>query len=176
MKYWSKRIVRLYPYSVSLEIVHQLPDSHHKSQDELFQCNTALTARYDTTRYKMSESPGDGVAKSGKLGNDLQINRVHMRTVRECKFLLKFTGKEDEINLLGDGTEKPEFGEWSWMSPEQVVDLVDNGLQEVCLRESYGSLFPLSSIKLADHLSEGYVWIARIEEKECESHHQQLHY
>ncbi|XP_028053250.1 nudix hydrolase 26, chloroplastic-like isoform X1 [Camellia sinensis] len=39
-------------------------------------------------------------------------------------FLLKFTGKEDEINLLGDGTEKPEFGEWSWMSPEQVVDLI----------------------------------------------------
>ncbi|KAB2606273.1 nudix hydrolase 26 [Pyrus ussuriensis x Pyrus communis] len=37
-------------------------------------------------------------------------------------FLLKFTGKDDEINLLGDGSEKPEFGEWSWMSPEQVVD------------------------------------------------------
>ena len=38
-------------------------------------------------------------------------------------FLFKFTGKEEEINLLGDGTEKLEFGEWSWMSPEQVVDL-----------------------------------------------------
>ncbi|GMI86212.1 nudix hydrolase homolog 26 [Hibiscus trionum] len=38
-------------------------------------------------------------------------------------FLLKFTGKEEEINLLGDGTEKPEFGEWSWMTPEQVVEL-----------------------------------------------------
>ncbi|XP_057472171.1 nudix hydrolase 26, chloroplastic [Actinidia eriantha] len=37
-------------------------------------------------------------------------------------FLLIFNGKEEEINLLGDGTEKPEFGEWSWMSPEQVVD------------------------------------------------------
>ncbi|XVF24623.1 hypothetical protein REPUB_Repub13aG0143100 [Reevesia pubescens] len=37
-------------------------------------------------------------------------------------FLLKFTGKEEEINLLGDGTEKPEFGEWSWMSPEQIID------------------------------------------------------
>ncbi|XP_065869644.1 nudix hydrolase 26, chloroplastic isoform X2 [Euphorbia lathyris] len=37
-------------------------------------------------------------------------------------FLLKFTGKEDEINLLGDDTEKPEFGEWSWMSPEQIID------------------------------------------------------
>ncbi|KAI8032550.1 hypothetical protein LOK49_LG01G00282 [Camellia lanceoleosa] len=37
-------------------------------------------------------------------------------------FLFKFTGKDDEINLLGDGTEKAEFGAWSWMSPEQVVD------------------------------------------------------
>lgn len=41
-----------------------------------------------------------------------------------CRFLLKFTGKEDEINLLGDGTEKPEFGEWSWMSPDQVIERV----------------------------------------------------
>ncbi|CAK9186249.1 unnamed protein product [Ilex paraguariensis] len=32
-------------------------------------------------------------------------------------------GKDEEIDLLGDGTEKPEFGEWKWMSPEQVVDL-----------------------------------------------------
>ncbi|GJV84944.1 retrotransposon protein, putative, ty1-copia subclass [Tanacetum coccineum] len=31
-----------------------------------------------------------------------------------------FTEKYEEINLLGDGTEKPEFGEWSWMSPEVV--------------------------------------------------------
>uniref|UniRef100_A0A7N0TRH1 Nudix hydrolase domain-containing protein n=1 Tax=Kalanchoe fedtschenkoi TaxID=63787 RepID=A0A7N0TRH1_KALFE len=38
-------------------------------------------------------------------------------------FLLRFTGKEDEINLLGDGTEKAEFRAWSWMSPEQVVEL-----------------------------------------------------
>ncbi|KAL9676540.1 hypothetical protein QQ045_004754 [Rhodiola kirilowii] len=38
-------------------------------------------------------------------------------------FLFKFTGKDEEINLLGDGTEKPEFGEWSWMSPEQVIEL-----------------------------------------------------
>ncbi|XP_031248010.1 nudix hydrolase 26, chloroplastic-like [Pistacia vera] len=37
-------------------------------------------------------------------------------------FLLKFTGKEEEINLLGDGNEKPEFGQWSWMSPEQVIE------------------------------------------------------
>ncbi|KAK9170318.1 hypothetical protein Syun_002458 [Stephania yunnanensis] len=38
-------------------------------------------------------------------------------------FLLKFTGNDDEINLSGDGSEKPEFGEWSWMTPEQVTEL-----------------------------------------------------
>ncbi|KAH9769172.1 Nudix hydrolase 26 [Citrus sinensis] len=37
-------------------------------------------------------------------------------------FLLKFTGKEEEINLLGDKSEKPEFGEWKWMSPEQILE------------------------------------------------------
>jgi hypothetical protein len=41
-----------------------------------------------------------------------------------CRFLFKFTGQDQEINLLGDGTEKPEFGEWAWISPEQVIDLV----------------------------------------------------
>lgn len=40
------------------------------------------------------------------------------------RLLLKFTGKDEEINLLGDGSEKPEFGEWSWMSAEQIIDLV----------------------------------------------------
>ncbi|KAI3850776.1 hypothetical protein MKW98_030836 [Papaver atlanticum] len=39
-------------------------------------------------------------------------------------FLLKLIGKDEEINLVGDGTEKPEFGEWSWMTPEQVVERV----------------------------------------------------
>ncbi|KAL5739911.1 hypothetical protein ACOSQ2_029091 [Xanthoceras sorbifolium] len=38
-------------------------------------------------------------------------------------FLFKFTGKEEEINLLGDGTEVPEFDEWSWMYPEQILEL-----------------------------------------------------
>ncbi|XP_073159117.1 nudix hydrolase 26, chloroplastic-like isoform X1 [Henckelia pumila] len=38
-------------------------------------------------------------------------------------FLLKFTGHDEEINLSGDGTEKAEFGEWSWLSPQQIVDL-----------------------------------------------------
>ncbi|KAF3434440.1 hypothetical protein FNV43_RR25543 [Rhamnella rubrinervis] len=38
-------------------------------------------------------------------------------------FLVKFTGKDEEIDLLGDGTEKAEFGDWSWMSADQIVDL-----------------------------------------------------
>ncbi|XP_022983100.1 nudix hydrolase 26, chloroplastic-like [Cucurbita maxima] len=37
-------------------------------------------------------------------------------------FLMKFTGKEEEINLLGDGTERQEFGEWLWMSIEQIMN------------------------------------------------------
>lgn len=41
-----------------------------------------------------------------------------------CRFLLRFTGKEEEVNLLGDGTEKPEFSEWSWMTPKQLLDIV----------------------------------------------------
>lgn len=40
------------------------------------------------------------------------------------RFLFKFTGKEEEINLLGDGSEKPEFNEWRWMFPEQVLEQV----------------------------------------------------
>ncbi|KAG0481068.1 hypothetical protein HPP92_011926 [Vanilla planifolia] len=38
-------------------------------------------------------------------------------------FLFRFTGKEEEINLAGDGTERPEFGEWAWMTPQQIVEL-----------------------------------------------------
>lgn len=43
---------------------------------------------------------------------------------KNSRYLFKFTGKDEEINLLGDGTEKAEFGEWSWISPEQVIELV----------------------------------------------------
>ena len=42
------------------------------------------------------------------------------------RFLFKFTGNEEEINLLGDGSEKPEFKEWSWRLSEQVVELVSS--------------------------------------------------
>lgn len=37
---------------------------------------------------------------------------------------MRFTGKDEEINLSGDGSEKPEFGEWSWMTPQEVIDHV----------------------------------------------------
>ncbi|XP_062227204.1 nudix hydrolase 26, chloroplastic-like [Phragmites australis] len=37
-------------------------------------------------------------------------------------FLFRFTGNDDEINLNGDGSEKPEFAEWTWMTPQQVIE------------------------------------------------------
>nr|GMD50718.1 nudix hydrolase 26, chloroplastic [Ipomoea batatas] len=51
-------------------------------------------------------------------------------------FLFKFTGKDEEINLLGDGTEKPEFGEWILVIlleifPLQAVDFKKPVYKEV---------------------------------------------
>lgn len=40
------------------------------------------------------------------------------------RFLFRLTGNDDEINLMGDGSEKPEFSEWTWMTPEQVIEKV----------------------------------------------------
>ncbi|KAK1626550.1 hypothetical protein QYE76_000865 [Lolium multiflorum] len=37
-------------------------------------------------------------------------------------FLFRLTGSDDEINLMGDGSEKPEFSEWTWMTPKQVIE------------------------------------------------------
>ncbi|PAN40837.1 hypothetical protein PAHAL_7G345000 [Panicum hallii] len=37
-------------------------------------------------------------------------------------FLFRFTGNDDEINLSGDGSEKPEFAEWTWMTPQEVIE------------------------------------------------------
>lgn len=37
-------------------------------------------------------------------------------------FLFRLTGNDDEINLNGDGSEKPEFGEWTWMTPKEVIE------------------------------------------------------
>lgn len=54
------------------------------------------------------------------------------------RFLFKFTGQDQEINLLGDGTEKPEFGEWSWISPEQVIERVS-----ICYYDGIFSTCPI---------------------------------
>ncbi|OWM64069.1 hypothetical protein CDL15_Pgr011524 [Punica granatum] len=59
-----------------------------------------------------------------RWGTDYKGQAQKWQCHATCRFLFKFTGKEEEINLLGDGTEKPEFGKWSWMSPEQVLELV----------------------------------------------------
>jgi hypothetical protein len=40
------------------------------------------------------------------------------------RFLFRLTGSDDEINLMGDGSEKPEFSEWTWMTPKQVIEKV----------------------------------------------------
>uniref|UniRef100_A0A7N0ZVJ3 Nudix hydrolase domain-containing protein n=1 Tax=Kalanchoe fedtschenkoi TaxID=63787 RepID=A0A7N0ZVJ3_KALFE len=37
-------------------------------------------------------------------------------------YLMKFTGKETEINLA-NGEADPEFAEWKWTSPREVVEL-----------------------------------------------------
>ncbi|MQM17941.1 hypothetical protein Taro_050923 [Colocasia esculenta] len=37
-------------------------------------------------------------------------------------FLFRFTGNEEEINLSGDGSEKPEFVEWTWKTPLEVIE------------------------------------------------------
>ena len=36
-------------------------------------------------------------------------------------FIIKFLGKEKEINIK---TEKPEFIDWKWIPPEQLPDLI----------------------------------------------------
>ncbi|KAI4385786.1 hypothetical protein MLD38_003780 [Melastoma candidum] len=37
-------------------------------------------------------------------------------------FLLTFTGKDEEVNLLGNGKEKPELRDSAWMKPDNVFD------------------------------------------------------
>lgn len=44
--------------------------------------------------------------------------------MQKCRFLFSFTGNDDEINLNGDGSEKPEFAEWTWMTPQEVIEKV----------------------------------------------------
>ena len=40
---------------------------------------------------------------------------------RQKWFIMKFTGKESEINI---GTSKPEFSDWKWIHPETITDKV----------------------------------------------------
>ncbi|KAH6756244.1 nudix hydrolase-like protein 26 [Perilla frutescens var. hirtella] len=57
---------------------------------------------------------GEGKAQAA-MGFRLEGSSTEMVSV-------KFTGKDEEVNLLGDGTEKAEFGQWSWISPQEIVD------------------------------------------------------
>uniref|UniRef100_A0A453DHV8 Nudix hydrolase domain-containing protein n=1 Tax=Aegilops tauschii subsp. strangulata TaxID=200361 RepID=A0A453DHV8_AEGTS len=58
------------------------------------------------------------------------------------RFLFRLTGGDDEINLMGDGSEKPEFSEWAWMTPQQVIEKVvhlfqlDNNTRSLLFLES----------------------------------------
>jgi hypothetical protein len=60
------------------------------------------------------------------------------------RFLFKLTGSDDEINLMGDGSEKPEFSEWTWMTPKQVIEKV-------------GHFFQLDNTRPSCFLNLGYV-------------------
>ncbi|KAJ6749963.1 hypothetical protein OIU85_000574 [Salix viminalis] len=56
-----------------------------------------------------------------------RINRrwgTHYKGQAQKWFLFKFAGKEEEINLLGDGSETPEFKDWAWLLPERLLELV----------------------------------------------------
>ncbi|XP_028552457.1 nudix hydrolase 26, chloroplastic isoform X6 [Dendrobium catenatum] len=59
--------------------------------------------------------PPAAVKREGALGT--------VKRDIKCRFCFRFVGREEEINLSWNGTEKPEFGEWSWMTPKQVIEL-----------------------------------------------------
>ncbi|KAK6135981.1 hypothetical protein DH2020_030253 [Rehmannia glutinosa] len=64
----------------------------------------------------------DWKGQAQKWSNGFRVLVGVLMLERSERFLLKFTGKEEEVNLLGDGTEKAEFGQWSWMSPQEIID------------------------------------------------------
>ncbi|KAF9597441.1 hypothetical protein IFM89_018887 [Coptis chinensis] len=84
----------------SVEPLHQMEDLSCVIED------------FEANRYK---------APDGAL--DLYCFTKEVPTWDLLKFLFRFTGNDEEINLLGDGTEKPEFAEWSWVTPQQVIEL-----------------------------------------------------
>ncbi|KAL6005456.1 hypothetical protein ACLOJK_006023 [Asimina triloba] len=67
-----------------------------------------------------------------------------------------FTGKEEEINLSGDGTEKPEFGDWSWMTPQQLIELVS--FKKPIYEEVFKSFAPYFQLDPCTH-SEIYLML-----------------
>ncbi|KAJ8754565.1 hypothetical protein K2173_005726 [Erythroxylum novogranatense] len=71
----------------------------------------------------------------------------------EVLFLFKFTGKEEEINLLGDGSEKLEFNDWSWMWPERVAELAVYFKKPV-----YQQVMKIFSPYLLSDVGEGIFW------------------
>ncbi|CAN0879363.1 Nudix hydrolase 27, chloroplastic [Linum grandiflorum] len=71
-------------------------------------------------------------------------------------FLFKFTGKEEEINLSGNGSERPEFQHWSWILADQVVDFAVD-----FKKEDYRELMELFSPylkKCGDAKPQNPVW------------------
>ncbi|XP_020519522.1 nudix hydrolase 25 isoform X2 [Amborella trichopoda] len=40
---------------------------------------------------------------------------------QKCRFLVKFTGNDSEIDL-SKGEVDPEFSEWKWETPEEVIE------------------------------------------------------
>ncbi|KAJ6300280.1 hypothetical protein OIU76_021142 [Salix suchowensis] len=67
-----------------------------------------------------------------------RINRrwgTHYKGQAQKWFLFKFAGKEEEINLLGDGSETPEFKDWAWLLPERLLELVSRTFLGILNRE-----------------------------------------
>ncbi|CAK7342017.1 unnamed protein product [Dovyalis caffra] len=88
----------------------------------------------------LMETPPDGYrrnvgiclvnpSRKGGAGEGEDLRNAAMRELREetgvtsAEFVAEFTGKEEEINLLGDGSETPEFKDWAWLLPERVLEL-----------------------------------------------------
>lgn len=59
-------------------------------------------------------------------------------------FLMRFTGSDDQITIE---TEHPEFGEWDWVAPDQLVDRIVPFKRAVYAQvlQELGPLIPQSS-------------------------------